>query len=102
MASTIRTQIARLRAEMADRPAGLVRHVERVLEEALALARTWDVDPERTELATWGHDLFRAHSPVELLRLSREAGVPVGPADEASPVMLHGPLAAVVLRERFG
>jgi predicted HD superfamily hydrolase involved in NAD metabolism len=87
---------------VATRPKGLVRHVERVLDEALDLARRWDLDPERVALATWGHDLFRAHAPAEQLRLAREAGLPITYEDEVAPVMLHGPLAAAVLRERFG
>jgi predicted HD superfamily hydrolase involved in NAD metabolism len=103
MSATIAEQAASVRAEMvATRPKGLVRHVERVLDEALDLARHWDFDPERIALATWGHDLFRAHAPAEQLRLAREAGLPITDEDEVAPVMLHGPLAAVVLRERFG
>jgi predicted HD superfamily hydrolase involved in NAD metabolism len=102
MPASIAVQIAAVRAEMETRPPGLVRHVLRVLEEAIALAGYWDVDPGRVELATWGHDLFRAHAPAEQLRLAREAGIAVDPADEASPVFLHGPIAAGVLRERFG
>ena len=95
-------QISTVRAEMESRPKGLVQHVERVLAEAVDLARWWDLDPERVELATWGHDLFRSLSDADQLRLAREAGVPVSEADGASPVVLHGPIAAVVLRERFG
>lgn len=101
MTSPLAAQIAVIWAEMQSRPDGLVAHVERVLAEALALARRWDVDPERTELATWGHDLFRAYSPADQLRLAREAGLAIDAADEAGPVLLHGPLAAVVMRERF-
>jgi len=97
----IAAQVAAVRAEMLTRPGGLVRHVERVLREALDLAATWDLDPGRTELATWGHDLFRAFAPEEQLRLARETGVPVYPEDERSPVLLHGPIAAAVLHERF-
>lgn len=102
MSGDVAGQIAAVRAAMESLPEGLVRHVRRVLEEATDLAARWDVDPARTELAVWGHDLFRAHPPAEQLRLAREAGLPVDAADEASPVMLHGPLAAHVLRERFG
>jgi len=101
MAKAIRSQLEAVIEQFESRPEGLLKHVRRVLDEALDLARHWDVDPGRAELATWGHDLFRAHSPEELLRLSREAGIPIGPEDEAAPIMLHGPLAAVVLRERF-
>jgi predicted HD superfamily hydrolase involved in NAD metabolism len=100
-ARPIARQIAAIRAELATRPKGLVAHVERVLAEALDLARRWDVDPERTELAVWGHDLFRAHPPEEQLRLAGECGLEVTPAEALSPVLLHGPIAAAVLRERF-
>lgn len=102
MPGDVRGQIERVRAEFSSRPAGLQRHVERVLGEALGLARHWDIDPERVELATWGHDLFRATPPAELLAMARECGVEIDPADEAEPVLLHGPVAAVVLEERFG
>ena len=101
MSQRIRHQIEALQREFVSRPAGLRRHVERVLVEALDLARRFDVDGDRVELAVWGHDLFRAHAPAELLALAREAGVPIAPEDEAEPVLLHGPIAAVVLRERF-
>ncbi|MEO9256266.1 MAG: bis(5'-nucleosyl)-tetraphosphatase (symmetrical) YqeK [Tepidiformaceae bacterium] len=97
----IREQIHTVQAEYATRPAGLMRHVERVVAEAVALASYYGADPERVELAAWGHDLFRAHKPGELLQLAREAGVLIADEDVAEPVLLHGPIAAVVLRERF-
>lgn len=102
MPDTIESQTAALKQAFADRPEGLRRHVERVESEALGLAARWDVDPARTSLATWGHDLFRSFGPAEQLQLAREVGVPIGPEEEAEPVLLHGPTAAVVLRERFG
>ena len=95
-------QIAAVRDELRKRPDGLVRHVERVLAEAVPLARTWDVDPVRVELAVWGHDLFRSESPDDQIRLAREVGVVIDEDAAASPVLLHGPIAAAVLRERFG
>ncbi len=95
-------QVRALQAEFESRPPGLRRHVERVAAEAVALAAYWDADPARVELAAWGHDLFRAHSPSEQLRLAREVGLAISPEDEASPVMLHGPIAAAVLEQRFG
>lgn len=101
MGKTVRKQIAAVREEMERRPAGLRAHVERVLAEALDLAGRYDVDLDRVELATVGHDLFRAHPPAEQLNLAKEAGLRVTAWDERAPVMLHGPLAAMVLRERF-
>jgi predicted HD superfamily hydrolase involved in NAD metabolism len=101
MTGGIRVQAERVRAELSSRPERLRRHVERVLVEALELALAWDVDPDRVELATWGHDLFRAASPDELVQMSRAAGVPIEAPDLAEPVLLHGPLAAAVLESRF-
>lgn len=98
----IRRQIAAIRQEMERRPQGLVDHVVRVVREARALARAWNVDRDRVELAVWGHDLFRAHPPSEQLRLAQEAGITIHPLDRDYPVLLHGPVAAAVLRERFG
>ena len=101
MVRSVQQQIALVRSEFSSRPAGLLRHVERVLVEAHDLAARWDLDADRVELAAWGHDLFRSHAPAEQLRLARESGLAIDPVDEADPVLLHGPIAAVVLRERF-
>lgn len=101
MSRPIRDQIAALQVEFESRPEGLLRHVERVLVEALDLARRYDLDTDRVTLATWGHDLFRSFPPDDQLRLAREAGIVIEPADRADPVLLHGPIAAVTLRERF-
>ncbi len=101
MPSSITGQLALVRAEMESRPPGLVHHVERVAAEALDLAAHWDLDPARVELAAWGHDLFRSFAPADQLRMARECGLALTPADEASPLVLHGPIAAAVLRARF-
>ena len=99
--SAIGAQIETIRRAFEDRPAGLVRHVERVVTEAVQLAEFWDVDPQRATLAGWGHDLFRALAPAAQLKLAREIGLPLTEADSAAPMLLHGPNAAIVLRERF-
>ena len=102
MTDSIRSQITAIQSEFESRPDGLVRHIQRVLIEALDLAARYDLDPERVELATWGHDLFRSFPPAEQLVLAMQAGIRIEPADRADPVLLHGPIAAVTLRERFG
>lgn len=94
-------QIAAVRDEMNRRPAGLVRHTRRVVADAVDLAGRWDVDPERVELAAWGHDLCRAEKPVDLLTKAREMRIPVSQEEEDSPMLLHGPVAACVLETLF-
>jgi predicted HD superfamily hydrolase involved in NAD metabolism len=101
MSRSIQHQIAAVQAEFETRPEGLLRHVERVLVEALDLSRRYDLDHERVTLAVWGHDLFRSFPPAEQLAFAAEAGLSLDDADRADPVLLHGPIAAVTLRERF-
>ena len=98
----IARQVAAVREELLLRPRGLVRHVGRVLDEALPLARHWLADEQRVELAVWGHDLFRSEPPAEQIRLAGEVGVEIDADSREYPILLHGPIAAVVLRERFG
>jgi predicted HD superfamily hydrolase involved in NAD metabolism len=95
-------QLAVVQAEMASRPASLLEHVQRVAREAIELGEYWDVDPARLELAAWGHDLFRHEPEARQLELAAEAGLKVSKHDRASPMVLHGPVASAVLRERFG
>lgn len=101
MSASVRQQIAAIQHEFESRPEGLVRHVQRVLVEAMNLAARFDLDGERVELATWGHDLFRSFPPEEQLKLAAEVGLALQPADRADPILLHGPIAAITLRERF-
>ena len=98
----IARQVAAVREELLLRPRGLVRHVGRVLDEALPLARHWLADEQRVELAVWGHDLFRSEPPAEQIRLAGEVGVEIDADSREYPILLHGPIATVVLRERFG
>ena len=102
MQASIAAQILTVRRELESRPAGLVRHIERVVAEAEALARYWGVNPERCALAAWGHDLFRALGPEEQLSMAADAGIAIADEDRAAPVILHGPNAAIVLRDRLG
>ena len=101
MHALIADQILAVRRELESRPAGLVRHIERVVAEATTLAAYWGADPERCALAAWGHDLFRALPPTEQLAMAAHVGLVIAEADRAAPVVLHGPTAAAVLRERF-
>lgn len=98
----LQSQIAAIQSEFESRPEGLLRHVQRVLTEAIDLAARYDLDSERVALATWGHDLFRSFPPAEQLKLAVQAGLAIEVADRVDPVLLHGPIAAVTLRERFG
>lgn len=98
----IADQLSAIKREMASRPPGLVEHVRRTADEAIALGHYYDLDPQRIELAAWSHDLFRHLAAPGLLTLAREVGIGLSPDDEISPIVLHGPIAAAVIRDRFG
>jgi len=83
-------------------PRGLREHVLRVVEEAQRLAQRHGLDTQRAAIAALGHDLARGHSPSELLRLAVEAGLSVSDVEQREPVLLHGPLGARLMAERYG
>ncbi len=92
-----------LRERMApELPPRLVRHMDRVVEVAEELARRHGLDVPLARLMAQGHDLVRAVPPAELLARAEARGVPIDPVDREAPVLLHGPIGALELRERFG
>lgn len=94
-----------LRARMApELPAGLLAHIDRVVALAGPLARRHrarGIDEARVLLAAQGHDLLRALPDAELLRRAEERGLLIEPVERSEPVLLHGPLGALELEERF-
>lgn len=91
-----------LRETVGGLPAGLRGHVLRVVDEACRLARRHGVDEERAALAALGHDILRARPPSDLLALAASMGVQPDPLEQAAPILLHGPLAARLMAERYG
>ena len=92
-----------LRERMApDLPAGLLAHVDRVVALAGELARHHGANEAQTLLAAQGHDLLRALEPAELLARAERRGLEIVPVERAAPLLLHGPLGALELSERFG
>ena len=94
---------AALRARMATEvPAGMMRHIDRVVKIAERLARRHHLDAARARLMAQGHDLVRAVAPEELLRRAEARGLAIDPVERDEPVILHGPIGALELAERFG
>ena len=92
-----------LRARMAaEVPASMLAHIDRVVAAAEPLARRHGADVDRTLLAAQGHDLLRALPEAEWLARAEARGLELLPVERARPVLLHGPLGALELRERFG
>ena len=91
-----------LRREVERLPEPLRSHVERVLGEAVRLAARHGVDESKVRPAVLGHDLLRLTPREELLRRAGEMGHEPNEAERAEPLLLHGPVTAVMLSQRFG
>lgn len=91
-----------LRARMADElPAGLLAHIDRVVALAGALAARHGADVGLAQLMAQAHDLVRAVPPEELLRRAEARGLAIDDVERLEPVLLHGTLGAIELRERY-
>ena len=92
-----------LRARMAaEVPRGMMAHIDRVVAVAEPLAQRHGADVARTLLAARGHDLLRALPGEELLARAEARELTLLPVEREQPVLLHGPLGALELHERFG
>ncbi|MDA0302313.1 MAG: bis(5'-nucleosyl)-tetraphosphatase (symmetrical) YqeK [Chloroflexi bacterium] len=92
-----------LRARMAaELPLRMSAHIDRVVALADELARTHGLDVGRARLMAQGHDLVRAVPAAELLRRAEARGLTIDPVERDEPVILHGPIGALELCERFG
>ncbi len=77
-----------LREAVAALPKGLREHIRRVEEEAV-------------RLAALSHDLVRHKDDTALLRLATEYDLTPDAIERASPILVHGPVAAAMLRRDY-
>jgi predicted HD superfamily hydrolase involved in NAD metabolism len=93
---------ARLRTAIRDLPDGLRAHILRVEAESRALAVTHGVDEQRAVVSALGHDLVRHLKGPELLAMASQYGLTPDPIESASPILVHGPVAACILSRDYG
>jgi predicted HD superfamily hydrolase involved in NAD metabolism len=90
----------------AEVPAGMRAHIARVVALADGLARHHDLDIALARMMAQGHDLVRAVSAPELLARAEERAargeLAISALERERPVLLHGPIGALELRDRFG
>ncbi|MBX5465547.1 MAG: bis(5'-nucleosyl)-tetraphosphatase (symmetrical) YqeK [Clostridia bacterium] len=72
-----------------------------VADTAVLLAARWGVDPERARLAGLLHDWARELTDEETAAVARRFGLPER-AGGYRTALLHGPVAAALLREEMG
>lgn len=99
-----RARLERYEAALAEQLAAKPRRLEHSLSVASCaeeLARVYGVDPFKARVAGILHDWCKAYSNEELLELSERYGISLEGPDEHVVGLLHGPLAAAMLPERF-
>lgn len=77
-------------------------HSVGVAETAERLAVRYNVDPDKARLAGILHDIARDFDDNELLRRAKKASLQVSEYGFAMPLLLHGPIAAVMAQEEYG
>ncbi len=78
-----------------------LRHAEGVLDYSVKLARIHGENEESVSIAALYHDYFRNLKSDELLAKADEFGVLVSEWESNRPVLLHGRLAAIHLRQNY-
>ncbi|WP_003542246.1 bis(5'-nucleosyl)-tetraphosphatase (symmetrical) YqeK [Desulfotomaculum nigrificans] len=72
-----------------------------VAETAVKLAHKYGADPQKAWLAGILHDIARDLSDSEMLNRAQKANLQVSEYGFAMPLLLHGPVGAVMAREQF-
>jgi predicted HD superfamily hydrolase involved in NAD metabolism len=81
---------------------GRYAHTLRVADTAVRLAELHGLDPKKARLAALLHDTAREMGKEELLRVAEEEGIVTSELEREQPVLLHGPVAAELVRKDLG
>jgi len=68
---------------------------------AVDLCRRFGLNPADGYLAGIAHDLAKEMDNKQMIKIVKTAGYDISPLEEGKPNLLHGKVAAVLLRERF-
>ena len=100
--TTLDTIETKLRDAIEALPEGLRNHILRVEAESLALASAHGVDVHRAAVSALGHDLVRHLKGPQLLAMAAQYGLAPDAIETASPILVHGPVAACILARDYG
>jgi predicted HD superfamily hydrolase involved in NAD metabolism len=78
------------------------KHIVGVAQTARELALLAGCDPHAAELAGWLHDACKETKDKVLVEEARRFGLTLHPAEEKNGHLLHGPVAAEVVRRELG
>ena len=70
--------------------------------EAIKLSQIYSSDIEKARVAAIAHDVAKAHSDEELLRMAQSYSLKIDEIEYNFPQLLHGPVAANICSTEFG
>ena len=77
-------------------------HAEKVAETALRLAEIHHLDTEKIRIAALLHDIGAIMPPQEMVETVKERGLPIDPAEEKYPFLLHQRVSRIIAEEQLG
>jgi len=77
-------------------------HILSVAEQAKKLATIHSINPDDAELAGLLHDLTREWDFDDMLDFVKQRSIPINDDEKNFPILLHGKIASIVAREKFG
>lgn len=80
----------------------LLRHAQGVADTAEKLAKKYGADPFKARIAGLLHDIARDFDDNEMLQRAKKYNLAVSEYGFAMPLLLHGPVGAVMAREDYG
>ncbi|MFE4107300.1 bis(5'-nucleosyl)-tetraphosphatase (symmetrical) YqeK [Almyronema epifaneia] len=83
-------------------PIPRVKHILRVEQLSIELARYHDLNIQAAAQAGLMHDLAKYFQPDRLLEMAQQAGLTLDPVEIANPHLLHAEIGAIVAKEEFG
>lgn len=82
-------------------PTARMRHILRVEQMSVELARHYHLNVEQAAQAGLMHDLAKYFQPERLLRMAKQGGIDIDPICAANPHLLHADVSAIVAKEQF-
>lgn len=76
-------------------------HSLRVVDTALRISASFDIDKEKVYLAALLHDYAKDLPPEKLLELGKQNNLVISKVEEKQPDLLHGPVGAWLCREEL-
>ena len=77
-------------------------HCVRVMEKACELANIYNVDMNEAALAGLTHDIAKEIPYLEAMEIIKKNNIEVDEIELANPGLLHGPLGAFLVKEKYG